>query len=111
MRDNNDLSAQRPCVSARDMILWALCLPSIRKSDSVWQVHRDAEGCFMVAMNDIQAVVDRIAEAYDPECVVLFGSYARGTATNDLDTDPLARRLNDTHRRNAQSTSLDSIHR
>lgn len=43
----------------------------------------------MVAMNDIQAVVDRIAEAYDPECVVLFGSYARGTATSDSDVDLL----------------------
>ncbi len=43
----------------------------------------------MVAMTDIQAVVDRIAEAYDPECVVLFGSYARGTATSDSDVDLL----------------------
>ena len=43
----------------------------------------------MVAMNDIQAVVDRIAEAFDPECVVLFGSYARGTPTNDSDVDLL----------------------
>jgi predicted nucleotidyltransferase len=43
----------------------------------------------MVAMNDIQAVVDRIAEAFDPECVVLFGSHARGTATKDSDVDLL----------------------
>lgn len=43
----------------------------------------------MVAMSDIQTVVDRIAEAYDPECVVLFGSYARGTATSDSDVDLL----------------------
>ena len=43
----------------------------------------------MVAMNDIQAVVDRIAEAYDPERVVLFGSHARGTATIDSDVDLL----------------------
>ncbi len=43
----------------------------------------------MVAMSDIQRVVDRIAEAYDPECVVLFGSYARGTATSDSDVDLL----------------------
>jgi predicted nucleotidyltransferase len=43
----------------------------------------------MVAMNDIQAVVDRIAEVYDPECVVLFGSHARGTATSDSDVDLL----------------------
>ena len=43
----------------------------------------------MVAMNDIQAVVDRIAAAYDPERVVLFGSHARGTATRDSDVDLL----------------------
>ena len=43
----------------------------------------------MVAMNDIQAVVNRIAEAYDPERVVLFGSHARGTATDDSDVDLL----------------------
>lgn len=46
----------------------------------------------MVAMNDIQAVVDRIAEEFDPDRVVLFGSYARGTATTDSDVDLLARR-------------------
>ena len=27
--------------------------------------------------------------AYDPECIVLFGSYARGTATSDSDVDLL----------------------
>ena len=43
----------------------------------------------MAAMNDIQAVVDRIAEAYDPERVVFFGSHARGTATSDSDVDLL----------------------
>lgn len=43
----------------------------------------------MVAMNDIQAVVDRIAEVYDPERVVLFGSHARGTAASDSDVDLL----------------------
>ncbi len=42
----------------------------------------------MVAMSDIQTVVDRIAEAYDPERVVLFGSYARGTATREAQADP-----------------------
>ncbi|HNS19151.1 MAG TPA: nucleotidyltransferase domain-containing protein [Sedimentisphaerales bacterium] len=43
----------------------------------------------MVAMNDIQAVVDRIAETFDPERVVLFGSHARGTAATDSDVDLL----------------------
>jgi len=43
----------------------------------------------MVAMKDIQAVVDRIPEAFDPDCVVLSGSHARGTATSDSDVDLL----------------------
>jgi len=43
----------------------------------------------MVAMSGIQTVVDRIAQAFDPERVVLFGSHARGTATKDLDVDLL----------------------
>jgi predicted nucleotidyltransferase len=43
----------------------------------------------MVAMSDIMAVVDRIAKKYDPERVVLFGSYAKGTANADSDVDLL----------------------
>jgi uncharacterized protein len=43
----------------------------------------------VVAMSDIMAVVDRIAKKYDPERVVLFGSYARGTAGADSDVDLL----------------------
>ena len=43
----------------------------------------------MVAMNDIQTVVDRIAQAFDPERIVLFGSHARGTATDDSVVDLL----------------------
>ena len=50
------------------MFLWALCLPTIRKSGNMRRVHRDEER-FMVAMSDIQAVADRIAEQFDPECV------------------------------------------
>jgi len=43
----------------------------------------------MAAMSDIQAVADRIAEAFDAERIVLFGSHARGTATSDSDVDLL----------------------
>jgi predicted nucleotidyltransferase len=60
----------------------------------------------MVAMNDIQAVVDRIAEEYDPDRVVLFGSHARGTAASESDVDLLARRPDDTQRRYAQGDPL-----
>ncbi len=56
----------------------------------------------MVAMNDIQAVVDRPAREYAPDRVVLFGSHARGTATSDSDVDLLARRPDDAQRRYAQ---------
>jgi predicted nucleotidyltransferase len=49
----------------------------------------------MVAMNDMQAVVNRIAEAYDPDRVVLSGSHARGTPASDSDVEPLAIRGRD----------------
>jgi predicted nucleotidyltransferase len=39
-------------------------------------------------MSDIQAVVDRITAAYDPERVVLFGSHARGAAAREAQADP-----------------------
>ncbi len=35
----------------------------------------------------IQAIVDRIVEEFDPERVILFGSYARGNPTKDSDLD------------------------
>lgn len=43
----------------------------------------------MIAMDDIMTVVDRIAQQFRPERVVLFGSYADGTATADSDVDLL----------------------
>jgi len=43
----------------------------------------------MVSMDKIMAAVDRIATEYNPERVVLFGSYAKGTATADSDVDLL----------------------
>lgn len=35
----------------------------------------------------IQAAANRIAEALNPEKIILFGSYARGTATEHSDLD------------------------
>ena len=43
----------------------------------------------MVAKRDIRAFVRRIADEFSPEQVVLFGSYARGTPTDDSDVDLL----------------------
>ena len=37
----------------------------------------------------IQAMVDRIVAKFDPEKVILFGSYARGNPTKDSDVDLL----------------------
>ncbi len=43
----------------------------------------------MVAMNQIQDVVERIARKFNPTRIVLFGSYSRGTAQPDSDVDLL----------------------
>ena len=43
----------------------------------------------MVNRRDIRAFVRRIADEFSPEQVVLFGSYARGTPTEDSDVDLL----------------------
>ena len=38
-------------------------------------------------MDKIQSFVDRLVEAYEPERVLLFGSYAWGNPTDDSDVD------------------------
>jgi predicted nucleotidyltransferase len=43
----------------------------------------------MVDFKDIQALADRIAERFHPERIILFGSYAAGTAGPDSDVDLL----------------------
>ena len=43
----------------------------------------------MVAMDSIHALVERIVQAYHPERIVLFGSYAYGTPTVNSDVDLL----------------------
>ena len=43
----------------------------------------------MVSMDDIQLVADRIAREFDPDKIILFGSYAHGTAGPDSDVDLL----------------------
>ncbi len=46
-------------------------------------------GTTMVDIHNIQKYVTQIAEKFSPERVVLFGSYARGTASDDSDVDLL----------------------
>jgi uncharacterized protein len=43
----------------------------------------------MIPMEDIQAYANRIAEAFHPEKIILFGSYAYGTPTSLSDVDLL----------------------
>jgi predicted nucleotidyltransferase len=43
----------------------------------------------MVDFKDIQALADRIVEQFNPERIILFGSYAIGTAGPDSDVDLL----------------------
>jgi predicted nucleotidyltransferase len=43
----------------------------------------------MVDMLTIQQFADRIAAEFQPERIILFGSYAYGTATPDSDVDLL----------------------
>jgi predicted nucleotidyltransferase len=41
------------------------------------------------AMAQINAMVDRVVQAFDPLKIILFGSYARGMGTSDSDVDLL----------------------
>ena len=43
----------------------------------------------MVALSTIQELAGRIVQAFDPEKIILFGSYANGTAKPDSDVDLL----------------------
>jgi len=43
----------------------------------------------MISKNDIAKVVDQIVGLFDPEQVILFGSYAYGTPGADSDVDLL----------------------
>ena len=43
----------------------------------------------MVRMQEIQQITERIAREFDPERIILFGSYASGRPTSDSDVDLL----------------------
>lgn len=46
-------------------------------------------GVNVISMKEIRSTARRIAQEFRPERVVLFGSYAAGTATEDSDVDLL----------------------
>jgi uncharacterized protein len=48
-----------------------------------------AEGCGMVQRGEIRELADLIGREFDPEKVILFGSYASGRATRESDVDLL----------------------
>ncbi len=48
----------------------------------------------MITEAQIQAVVARIVEGYAPDRIILFGSYAYGTPTEDSDLDLLVVKSN-----------------
>jgi predicted nucleotidyltransferase len=43
----------------------------------------------LVSLKDIRALARQIGKEFHPQQVILFGSYARGTATEDSDVDLL----------------------
>ena len=43
----------------------------------------------MIAREDISTLARKIAQEFDPERIILFGSYANGAATGDSDVDLL----------------------
>jgi uncharacterized protein len=43
----------------------------------------------MVSLQQIREFADRVAREFHPERIILFGSYADGTATEDSDVDLL----------------------
>lgn len=43
----------------------------------------------MVDMDEVQAFAERVVAEFRPQRIILFGSYARGTATPDSDVDLL----------------------
>ena len=45
--------------------------------------------CFMITSSQIRQVSDEIARRFQPERIILFGSYAYGTPTEDSDVDLL----------------------
>ena len=50
----------------------------------------------MISQEKISEIVNKIAENYDPDKIILFGSYAKGTANTDSDLDFIIVKKTDT---------------
>jgi predicted nucleotidyltransferase len=53
----------------------------------------------IISEEQIQAIVRRIVEGYQPDRIILFGSYAYGTPTEDSDLDLLVIKADDSRRK------------
>ena len=53
----------------------------------------------MITEAQIQAIVARIVAGYQPDRIILFGSYAYGTPTDDSDLDLLVVKAGDTRKK------------
>ncbi|GAB3289733.1 nucleotidyltransferase domain-containing protein [Hymenobacter humi] len=53
----------------------------------------------MITEEQIQAIVQRIVAGYQPDRIILFGSYAYGTPTEDSDLDLLVIKGDDKRRK------------
>jgi uncharacterized protein len=53
----------------------------------------------MITEEQIQAIVRRIMDGYQPDRIILFGSYAYGTPTEDSDLDLLVIKAGDERRK------------
>ena len=53
----------------------------------------------MISEAQIQAIVRRIVEGYQPDRIILFGSYAYGTPTEESDLDLLVIKADDSRRK------------
>jgi UTP:GlnB (protein PII) uridylyltransferase len=63
----------------------------------------------MITEDQIQAVVQRIVEGYAPDRIILFGSYAYGTPTEDSDLDLLVIKQNAEAKRSERSIAIWSL--
>ena len=60
----------------------------------------------MITEAQIQAVVQRIVDGYAPDRIILFGSYAYGTPTEDSDLDLLIIKQNAEAKRTERSVAV-----
>ena len=63
----------------------------------------------MITEAQIQAVVQRIVEGYAPDRIILFGSYAYGTPTEDSDLDLLVVKAGDERRKIVRIVEISSL--